>query len=82
MKGEPMLKIKISKKELKNLYLDRSAGEARETTIYQGEDNVPDGNLVLLRAMLEIFKDKSGSMVVPEFCYTIRNQFKYNWEAA
>ena len=77
-----MLKIRISKKELKDLYLGRSTGDTGKTTVYQGEDNVPNGNMVLLRAMLEVFKDKSGGIVFPDFFFFWKDTRRLVREAA
>ena len=67
-----MLKIRISKQELKNLYLGRDGAKQDEITVCSGDEDISNGDLTLLRAMLEVFKDKSGNMVVPEFSYVLR----------
>lgn len=62
-----MLKIRISKRELKNLYQGREGATNGDYSICPGDEEIPNGDLTLLRAMLEIFKDKAGEILFPDF---------------
>ncbi|MDD2502854.1 MAG: hypothetical protein PHV32_14320 [Eubacteriales bacterium] len=65
-----MLKIKISKNELKNLYLGKSTspdkGEEAEYTTCEGDDKIPNAYLNLLKIMLDILKDNTASARLPD----------------
>jgi len=81
-----MLKIKISKNELKNLYLGKSTspekGESTEYTTCEGDDKIPNAYLVLLKIMLDILKDNTASARLPDFIVNLLNHKKNKKEAA
>ena len=81
-----MLKIKISKNELKNLYLGKSKGkdwvENTEYTTCEDDDKIPNAYLTLLKIMLDILKDNTASARLPDFIVNLLNHKKNKKEAA
>jgi hypothetical protein len=81
-----MLKIKISKNELKNLYLGKSTspdkGENTECTTCEDDDKIPNAYLVLLKIMIDILKDNTASARLPDFLVNWLDFNKNKMEAA